>query len=122
MDESSKVYVGLDVHKDTIAIAQAAPGRDPTRLMGEIAHDVNRLIRKLQPLGDPAGVRIVYEAGPTGYGLQRKLREQGYVCEIIAPSLIPRRAGDRVKTDRRVPGVNYRERQPAALPHQICYL
>ena len=101
MDESSKVYVGLDVHKDTIAIAQAAPGRDPARLMGEIAHDVNRLIRKLQPLGDPAGVRIVYEAGPTGYGLQRKLRELGYACEIIAPSLIPKRAGDRVKTDRR---------------------
>lgn len=101
MDESSKVYVGLDVHKDTIAIAQAAPGRDPARLMGEIAHDVNRLIRKLQPLGDPASVHIVYEAGPTGYGLQRKLRELGYACEIIAPSLIPRRAGDRVKTDRR---------------------
>ena len=101
MDESSKVYVGLDVHKDTIAIAQAAPGRDPARLMGEIAHDVNRLIRKLQPLGDPAGVHIVYEAGPTGYGLQRKLRELGYACEIIAPSLIPKRAGDRVKTDRR---------------------
>ena len=101
MDESSKVYVGLDVHKDTIAIAQAAPGRDPARLMGEIAHDVNRLIRKLQPLGDPAGVHIVYEAGPTGYGLQSELRELGHACEIIAPSLIPRRAGDRVKTDRR---------------------
>ncbi len=64
MNEGSKVYVGLDVHKDTIAIGLAAPGRDPARLMGEITHDVNRLIRKLQPLGEPAGVHIVYEAGP----------------------------------------------------------
>ena len=103
MDESSKVYVGLDVHKETIAIAiaQAAPGRGSARLMGEIAHDVNRLTRKLQPLGDPARVHIVYEAWPTSYGLQRKLRELGYACEIIAPSPIPRGAGDRVKTDRR---------------------
>ena len=101
MGESNKVCVGLDVHKDTIAIAQAAPGRDPARLMDEIAHDVNRLIRKPQPLGDPAGVHIVYEAGPTGYGLQRKLRELGYAFEIIALSLIPKRAGDRVNNDRR---------------------
>lgn len=101
MDESSKVYVGLDVHKETIAIARALPGREPARLMGEIAHDVGRLVKKLQPLGDPADVHIVYEAGPTGYGLQRRLRGLGYECEIIAPSLIPRRAGDRIKTDRR---------------------
>ena len=64
----------------------------PARLLGEIAHDVNRLIKKLAPLGDPGSVHLVYEAGPTGYGLQRKLQALGYPCEIIAPSLIPRRA------------------------------
>lgn len=101
MGEISKVYVGLDVHQESIAIAQAASGREPARLIGEITHDVNRLVKKLRPLGDPAQVHVVYEAGPTGYGLQRKLQALGYPCEIIAPSLIPRRAGDRVKTDRR---------------------
>lgn len=53
MDESSKVYVGLDVHKETIAIARALSGREPARRMGEVAHDVGRLVKKLQPLGDP---------------------------------------------------------------------
>lgn len=52
MDEISKVYVGLDVHKESIAIAQAAAGREPARLVGEIAHDVNRLIKKLSALPD----------------------------------------------------------------------
>lgn len=90
MNEGAKVYVGLDVHKESIAIAQAAPGRGPARLVGEIGHDVNRLIKRLQALGQPDEVHIVYEAGPTGYGLQRKLQALGYACEIIAPSLIPR--------------------------------
>ena len=101
MNEDTKVYVGLDVHKESIAIVQAAPGRGPARLVGEIGHDVNRLIKRLQALGEPEDVHIVYEAGPTGYGLQRKLQALGYACEIIAPSLIPRRAGERGKTDRR---------------------
>jgi hypothetical protein len=74
MDESSKVYVGLDVHKETIAIARALPGREPARLMGEIAHDVGRLVKKLQALGALGQVHVVYEASPTGYGVQRKLR------------------------------------------------
>ena len=101
MNERTKVYAGLDVHKESIAIAQAAPGRGPARLVGEIGHDVNRLVKRLQALGQPEEVHVVYEAGPTGYDLQRKLQTLGYPCEIIAPSLIPRRAGDRVKTDRR---------------------
>ena len=52
MDESSKVYVGMDVHKKTIAIARALPGREPARPIGEIARNVDRLVNKLQPLGD----------------------------------------------------------------------
>ena len=51
--------------------------------------------------GEPGQVQVVYEAGPTGYGLQRELTRRGYPCRVIAPSLIPKRAGDRVKTDRR---------------------
>lgn len=99
MAKSIKVFVGLDVHKDTIVVAAAEAGRAPGRVLGTIAHDVPRLLKMLVRLGGP--VHIVYEAGPTGYGLQRELARRGYHCEVIAPSLIPKRAGDRVKTDRR---------------------
>ena len=102
MDKGIKVYVGLDVHKDTIAIAAAQAGeRTPGRSVGGIAHDVPKLLKALARLGKAEEVHIVYEAGPTGYGLQRKLSAKGYRCEVIAPSMIPKRAGDRIKTDRR---------------------
>ena len=96
-----KHYVGLDVHKETIAIAVASAGREAGRLIGEIAHDVPKLIKQLSRVGAPEQIHVVYEAGPTGYGLQRELTRRGYVCEVIAPSLIPKRVGDRIKTDRR---------------------
>ena len=70
-------------------------------MVGKVAHDVNKLLKVLAKLGAPEQVHVVYEAGPTGYGLQRALPAKGYVCEVIAPSQIPRRAGDRIKTDRR---------------------
>jgi len=101
MEQVIKVYVGLDVHKDSIAIAVAEAGRSPGRLVGQIGHDVPKLLKALGKLGEPGALHVVYEAGPTGYGLQRALSAKGYRCEVIAPSLIPRRAGDRVKTDRR---------------------
>jgi transposase len=101
MDEGIKFFVGLDVHKDSIAVAVADAGREPARLVGTIAHDVGQLLKRLARYGGPAQVQVVYEAGPTGYGLQRELARRGYHCEVIAPSLIPKRAGDRVKTDRR---------------------
>ena len=69
--------------------------------MGRIAHDVPKLLKVLKRYGDSQQVHVVYEAGPTGYGLQRALAKGGYRCQVIAPSLIPKRAGDRVKTDRR---------------------
>jgi transposase len=59
------------------------------------------LFKVLAKAGDPTQVSVVYEAGPTGYGLYRELCRRGYVCQIIAPSLIPRRPGERVKKDRR---------------------
>jgi transposase len=101
MEEGIKGYVGLDVHKDTIAIAVADVGRSAGRLIGQVAHDVPKLMKALARLGEPAALHVVYEAGPTGYGLQRALAAKGYRCEVIAPGLIPRRAGDRLKTDRR---------------------
>jgi len=101
MDKGIKFFVGLDVHKDSIAMAVAEAGRAPARLVGSIAHDVGKLRKLLGCYGEPGQVQVVYEAGPTGYGLQRELARRGYQCQVIAPSLIPKRAGDRIKTDHR---------------------
>lgn len=101
MDKGISMWVGLDVHKESITIALARQGREPAQFVEEIGHDVNKLLKRLRALGDPAQIHVVYEAGPTGYGLQRKLSERGFACEIIAPSLVPQLAGSRVKTDRR---------------------
>ena len=101
MEERIKFFVGLDVHADSIEVAVAEAGRQPARCVGRIAHDVAKLLKLLKPYGDSQYVHVVYEAGPTGYGLQRALAKRGYQCQVIAPSLIPKRAGDRVKTDRR---------------------
>lgn len=101
MDERIKFFVGLDAHKDSTSIAACEPGREPSRFVGTIGPDVHALLKLLGKAGDPAQVHVVYEAGPTGYGLYRELRRRGYLCEIVAPSLIPRRPGERVKNDRR---------------------
>ena len=101
MEERIKFFVGLDVHADSIEVAVAEAGRQPARCVGRIAHDVAKLLKLLKPYGDSQQVHVVYEAGPTGYGLQRALAKGGYRCQVIAPSLVPKRAGDRVKTDRR---------------------
>src|SRR6516164_8939434 len=96
-------YVGLDVHKDSIVVAVAAGGlRGEVREYGRIANTptaLDRLLRKLG--GDGMTLRFCYEAGPCGYGIQRRLSTGGHECVVVAPSLIPKRAGDRVKTDRR---------------------
>src|SRR5471032_247572 len=101
MEEISKIHVGLDVHKDSISVAAAEPGRAPGRLVGKVAHHVSKLLKMLAKIGTAEQLHIVYEAGPTGFGLQRALAAKGYFCEIIAPSQIPRRPGERVKTDGR---------------------
>ncbi len=94
-------YVGLDVHKDSISIAVAEHGRDPAKFLGHIPNDLTRLLRKLEKLGPAERVQVCYEAGPTGYGLHRRLVELGHDCQVIAPSKTPRKAADRIKTDRR---------------------
>ena len=102
MEEATKIHVGLDVHKDSITVAAAEPGRSPGHVVSKLAHDVNKLLRMLAKLGPPQGLHVVYEAGPTGYGLQRALQAKGYACEVIAPSQMPKRpASARVKTDGR---------------------
>jgi transposase len=96
-------YVGLDVHKEGIVVAVAEGGiRGEIREYGRIANTpaaLDRLIRKLGREG--VRLRFCYEAGPCGYGIQRQLSTAGHECVVVAPSLIPKRAGDRVKTDRR---------------------
>jgi transposase len=104
MDECSKtVYVGLDVHKDSIAVAYAPEDRGAEVValgaIGTRQSDVDKLIRKFESTG--ATLVFGYEAGPCGYGLYRYLTGKGLACQVVAPSLIPRKAGDRVKTDRR---------------------
>lgn len=101
MDERIKFYVGLDVHKDSTSVAACDASRSAARFVGTVGPDIRQLLKVLAKAGEPAEVSIVYEAGPTGFGLYRELRRRGYHCEIVAPSMIPRRAGDRVKTDRR---------------------
>ena len=102
MREFNNIYVGLDVHKDTIAIAVARAGRGEPDYHGEIAHNsaaLSKLLKRLSPNGEV--LNVCYEAGPCGYGLHRQLTALGHECEVVAPSLIPRKAGERMKTDRR---------------------
>jgi len=93
-------HIGLDVHKHSTAIAAASPGHR-ARFIGTVGPDINELLNALKRLGPTKALKIVYEAGPCGYGLVRSLRERDYACDVIAPSKIARRPGDRVKTDRR---------------------
>ena len=95
-------YVGLDVHKDTIAVAVALPRREAPVYRGEIKNQRKSLLRLIRSLSPHAEVlSFCYEAGPCGYGVYREIIDTGHYCEVVAPSLIPRRAGERVKTDRR---------------------
>ena len=94
-------YVGLDVHAETIAVGLAdSTGQvRPYGIIPAHSHSVDKLVKKLTE--DRSELRFVYEAGPTGFWLCRHLRARGIACEVIAPSLIPKKASDRVKTDRR---------------------
>ena len=102
--EEYAAYVGLDVHKDTIAVAVACPGREAAEWRGEIANRPKAITKLVRRLSEEFGGEVLlfcYEAGPCGYGLYRQLVESGHGCEVVAPSLIPRKPGERVKTDRR---------------------
>jgi transposase len=94
-------FVGLDVHKDSIVIAVAEAGRESARLVGSVPNEGKALSKVLDKLGPRSSVFCCYEAGPTGYGLARALKAAGWACDVIAPSLVPKRSGQRIKTDRR---------------------
>src|SRR3984885_12125038 len=93
-------FLGLDVHAETIAAAIAEPDGE-VRSLGTIPNRMESVRKLLKKLGPVEKLRICYEAGPTGYVLYWQLAELGVQCEVIAPSLVPVKAGDRVKTDRR---------------------
>ena len=103
MSQSRTLFIGMDVHKESIAVAYVAQdhGAEVTYLgsIGTRQCDIDQLIRKRQ--SKAKHLIFIYEAGPCGYWLYRYLTKKGYDCWVVAPSLMPKKAGDRVKTDRR---------------------
>src|ERR1700692_2852533 len=103
MRDNSEAFVGLDTSKLRHSVAIADNGRTgEVRFLGEIentAAATAKLVRKLAAQYE--GLTFCYEAGPTGYGLHRQIKSLGHECVVVAPSLIPKRPGDKVKTNRR---------------------
>jgi transposase len=102
----TKVYIGIDAHKESNALALAFSGRGEPEFYGKCSADLDRTLTALRKLQKQHGIEkdeieLCYEAGPTGFVLARRLIKLGYKCEVIAPSKIPTKSGDRVKTDRR---------------------
>src|SRR5215471_1870877 len=95
-------YIGLDVHKETIAVSIAPANSTEVRRYGIIngtLDAIDKLVKKLSQAG--IELRFVYEAGPCGFVICRHLRSKGIQCDLVSPSMIPKKASDRVKTDRR---------------------
>ena len=103
MPQSSTLYVGMDVHQESIAVAYVTNEHHAEVVyfgaIGTRQYDLDQVIRKLQSKSQH--LVFVYEAGPCGSWLYRYLTKKGYVCWVVAPSLIPKKAGDHVNTDRR---------------------
>lgn len=103
MAQPTPLFVGLDVHKDSIAVAHAqGQSADPPVFVGAIGPrqaDLDKLIRRLET--KTPDLVFAYEAGPSGYVLHRYLTRKGFACQVVAPSLIPKKPGDKIKTDRR---------------------
>jgi transposase len=97
-------WVGIDAHKKTLAVAAfQRPGQEPEEFtIDNDERAIRKLVRRLERDGDGREIRVCYEAGTCGYALQRRPEASGgVVCEVIAPSLVPRKPGERIKTDRR---------------------
>lgn len=93
-------FIGLDVHADTIAVAVAEPGGE-VRSLGIIPNDPTAVAKLIRKLGAREQLRACYEAGPCGYVLYWQLTKLGVACDVVAPTLVPTKPGDRIKTDRR---------------------
>jgi transposase len=93
-------FLGLDVHAETIAVAVAEPNGE-VRSLGTIANREDSVRKFIRKLGSPEQLRACYEAGPTGFALYWQLTQLGVECAVVAPTLVPKKPGDRVKTDRR---------------------
>lgn len=93
-------FVGLDVHRDSITVA-VADGTGPAEVVATIANEMGTVLKRLKKLAEGWEAHFCYEAGPTGFGLCRALREASLDCRVVAPSLVPQQASDRIKTDRR---------------------
>jgi len=93
-------FIGLDVHAETIAVAAAEPS-GALRSLGVIPNRIESIRKLVKKLGSVKSLRVCYEAGPTGYVVYWQLTALGVKCEVVAPTLVPVKAGDRVKTDRR---------------------
>jgi transposase len=100
VSQLAPTHLGLDVHKDTISVGILRPDQQVPDVE-RIAHDEASVRRLVGRLGNPRMLRACYEAGPTGFELARLLHSMDLRCEVIAPSLIPKAPGDKVKTDRR---------------------
>jgi len=94
-------FVGLDVHSASISVAVAEPWRGEVRALGTIPNTSDAVVKLVKRFGPASRLSFCYEAGPCGYGLHRRLTRLGAACMVAAPSLIPRKPGERIKTDRR---------------------
>jgi hypothetical protein len=103
MGEYSGAFVAFDVAKTKHAVAVAEAGRTgEVRFLGDVENTPARIERTIKKLAGRYGrLQVCFEAGPTGYGLYRQIQDLGHDCLVIAPALIPKRAGERVKTNRR---------------------
>jgi transposase len=97
---SKVIFVGLDVHAARIAVAVAEAGGE-VRSLGMIPNRLESIRKLIGKLGPAKNLEVCYEAGPTGYVLYWQLTQLGVSCEVIAPTLVPTKASDRIKTDRR---------------------
>ena len=93
-------FVGLNAHKDSIAVAVVRRNDKDAEELGVIPNSPQAIAKLVRKLGEPKSLRFCYEAGPCGHGIYRQLIAMGCSCMVVAPSLVPRKPGERVKTER----------------------